>query len=95
MCLQVDTILSTAEGIYHQIISTPHLSDQIRIILGIPTVQTRPDLDQDRDLAETRPVPGQSQAETSKSQTQIQVNGNTMTDSMEEVMYQIGLDMNF
>lgn len=95
MCLQVDTILSTAEGIYHQIISTPHLSDQIRIILGIPTVQSRPDLDTDRDPIETRPTPSQSQAETSKSQTQIQVNGNTMTDSMEEVMYQIGLDMNF
>nr|XP_032514968.1 TBC1 domain family member 15 isoform X1 [Danaus plexippus plexippus]XP_032514969.1 TBC1 domain family member 15 isoform X2 [Danaus plexippus plexippus] len=36
MCLDVDIILSTAEGIYHQIVSSPHLSDQIRLILGLP-----------------------------------------------------------
>lgn len=88
MCLQVDKILSAAEGIYHQIISTPHLTDQIRIILGIPTVQTRPDPDPDCNTDLDQP-------ETSNSQIQTKVNGNTMTDSMEEVMYQIGLDMNF
>ncbi|KAI5633911.1 rab-GTPase-TBC domain-containing protein [Phthorimaea operculella] len=38
MCLDVDKILSTAEGIYHQILSAPHLTDNIRLILGIPTV---------------------------------------------------------
>ncbi|XP_073949842.1 TBC1 domain family member 15/17 [Choristoneura fumiferana] len=35
MCLDVDKILSTAEGIYHQIISAQHLTDQIRVILGM------------------------------------------------------------
>ncbi|KAG6454619.1 hypothetical protein O3G_MSEX008781 [Manduca sexta] len=35
MSLDVDRILSTAEGIYHQIVSAPHLNDQIRIILGM------------------------------------------------------------
>lgn len=38
MCLDVDKILSTAEGIYHQVVSAPHLTDQIRIILGLPTL---------------------------------------------------------
>ncbi|CAH0750484.1 unnamed protein product [Diatraea saccharalis] len=40
MCLDVDRILSSAEGIYHQILSAPHLTDQIRVILGLPTVGT-------------------------------------------------------
>ncbi|CAH1646457.1 unnamed protein product [Spodoptera littoralis] len=40
MCLDVDKILSTAEGIYHQIMSAPHLTDQIRIILGLPPMST-------------------------------------------------------
>ncbi|XP_026314753.1 TBC1 domain family member 15 isoform X3 [Hyposmocoma kahamanoa] len=35
MSLDVDTILSAAEGIYHQVVSAPHLTDQIRIILGL------------------------------------------------------------
>ncbi|VVC88126.1 unnamed protein product [Leptidea sinapis] len=75
MCLDVDKILSTAEGIYHQIISAPHLTDQIRIILGIPTVGGRPE-----------PEPSSSE----------ETNGKTDEQSdMEEVMYQIGLDMNF
>ncbi|CAH0581583.1 unnamed protein product [Chrysodeixis includens] len=38
MCLDVDKILSTAEGIYHQVVSAPHLTDQIRVILGLPTL---------------------------------------------------------
>ncbi|XP_022123891.2 TBC1 domain family member 15 isoform X1 [Pieris rapae] len=42
MCLDIDKILSTAEGIYHQLISAPHLTDQIRIILGIPTAANDP-----------------------------------------------------
>ncbi|CAH0702228.1 unnamed protein product [Spodoptera exigua] len=40
MCLDVDKILSTAEGIYHQVVSAPHLTDQIRIILGLPTMSS-------------------------------------------------------
>ncbi|XP_022814347.1 TBC1 domain family member 15 isoform X1 [Spodoptera litura] len=40
MCLDVDKILSTAEGIFHQIMSAPHLTDQIRIILGLPPMST-------------------------------------------------------
>ncbi|XP_028175645.1 TBC1 domain family member 15 isoform X1 [Ostrinia furnacalis] len=35
MCLDVDRILSTAEGIYHQVVSAPHLTDQIRVIIGL------------------------------------------------------------
>ncbi|XP_063359531.1 TBC1 domain family member 15 isoform X4 [Cydia amplana] len=35
MCLDVDKILSTGEGMYHQIISAHHLTDQVRIILGM------------------------------------------------------------
>lgn len=87
MCLDVDRILSTAEGIYHQIISTPHLTDQIRIILGIPTVGARPEPQADSE-SEPEPEP-EPQAGAA--------NGNTVAynPDMEEVMYQIGLDMNF
>ncbi|CAH0406795.1 unnamed protein product [Chilo suppressalis] len=38
MCLDVDRILSSAEGIYHQVVSAPDLNDQIRVILGLPPV---------------------------------------------------------
>ncbi|XP_047530013.1 TBC1 domain family member 15 isoform X2 [Vanessa atalanta] len=69
MCLDVDRILSTAEGIYHQIISAPHLSDQIRIILGIPTVGSRPE-------PEPEPEPQTSQTngnvETDPGQTDME-----------------------
>ncbi|XP_039751196.1 TBC1 domain family member 15 isoform X3 [Pararge aegeria] len=83
MCLDVDRILSTAEGIYHQIISAPHLTDQIGVILGIPTVSAKAEPE-----AESEP-----EAEPDEGA----VNGNNVTynPDMEEVMYQIGLDMNF
>ncbi|CAH2077013.1 unnamed protein product, partial [Iphiclides podalirius] len=45
MRLEVDKILSTAEGIYHQIVSAPHLTDQIRVIIGLPTVGCPPQSD--------------------------------------------------
>ncbi|XP_053612479.1 TBC1 domain family member 15 isoform X2 [Plodia interpunctella] len=71
MCLDVDRILSSAEGIYHQIVSAPHLTDQIRVILGLPALGAAALGDDTTDKSNgTRP-------------------------DMEEVMYQIGLDMNF
>ncbi|CAH2108610.1 unnamed protein product [Euphydryas editha] len=84
MCLDIDRILSTAEGIYHQTISAPHLSDNIRLILGIPTV-SRPDGEY--------PEPEQN----TEAQNGTQTDGNVKSDEadLEEVMYQIGLDMNF
>ncbi|XP_045494744.1 TBC1 domain family member 15 isoform X1 [Colias croceus] len=42
MCLDVDKILSTAEGIYHQVISAPHLTDQVRVILGLSIDKKEP-----------------------------------------------------
>ncbi|XP_050347297.1 TBC1 domain family member 15 isoform X2 [Nymphalis io] len=71
MCLDVDRILSIAEGIYHQIISAPHLSDQIRIVLGIPTVGSRP---------EPEPEP-----EPQTSQTNGNVETDREQSDMEEV----------
>ncbi|XP_034827199.1 TBC1 domain family member 15 isoform X1 [Maniola hyperantus] len=72
MCLDVDRILSTAEGIYHQIISTPHLTDQIRVILGIPTVAAKPEPETDSEP--------EAEPETSAA------NGNvTYNPDMEEV----------
>ncbi|KAJ8721258.1 hypothetical protein PYW07_002033 [Mythimna separata] len=54
MCLDVDKILSTAEGIYHQVVSAPHLTDQIRIILGLPTLGiTTSSQSEDEELATT------------------------------------------
>lgn len=80
MCLDVDKILSTAEGIYHQIVSAKHLTDQIRIILGMTPLNI------------TR--------STSSDEATTQVNGTEdglgiYSPGMDEVMYQIGLDMNF
>ncbi|KAM3963677.1 TBC1 domain family member 15/17 isoform 2-T2 [Aphomia sociella] len=78
--IDVDKVLSTAEGIYHQIIAAPHLTDQIRLIIGLPTVG----------------------ASSSDGDDEAATNGTNDRDDaaasgtdMEEVMYQIGLDMNF
>lgn len=81
MKLDVDKILSTAEGIYHQIISAPHLTDEIRIILGIPTVANMPE-------AEVEP-------ETSTQENGENAEKTSWGPDMEEVMYQKGLDLNF
>ncbi|XP_050561989.1 TBC1 domain family member 15 isoform X3 [Spodoptera frugiperda] len=87
MCLDVDKILSTAEGIYHQVVSAPHLTDQIRIILGLPTMSNS-----------TSTHSGSDAPTTSKSETNgtKEDQGTGMFgQEMDEVMYQIGLDMNF
>lgn len=80
MSLDVDTILSTAEGIYHQIVSAPHLTDQIRVILGLTPLGG-----------------GAAPAEEADDGETTTANGTTSMfgQDMEEVMYQIGLDMNF
>jgi hypothetical protein len=89
MCLDVDRILSSAEGIYHQIISAPHLTDQIRVILGLPTVNTSTSTTSDPE----EPTTSHKDHENGTSDA----NGISMYNGkdMEEVMYQIGLDMNF
>ncbi|XP_072939281.1 TBC1 domain family member 15 isoform X2 [Epargyreus clarus] len=88
MYLDVDKILSTAEGIYHQVVSAPHLTDQIRIILGMPTVgPTVTDPDPEPTTSTSVQANGTDKETTDESQ----MNGR----DMEEVMYQIGLDMNF
>ncbi|XP_068632410.1 TBC1 domain family member 15 isoform X2 [Battus philenor] len=102
MRLDVDKILSTAEGIYHQIISASHLTDQIRVIIGLPTVggTSQPD---DSQSEESPEVASHSRTEAPQSR-EATVNGNGTDDKdqrvlfapeMDEVMYQIGLDMNF
>uniref|UniRef100_A0A2A4IWY5 TBC1 domain family member 15 n=1 Tax=Heliothis virescens TaxID=7102 RepID=A0A2A4IWY5_HELVI len=83
MCLDVDKILSTAEGIYHQVVSAPHLTDQIRIILGLPTLNI------------STSTHSSEEPTTSKVEANGTVNGGAYTQDMDEVMYQIGLDMNF
>lgn len=85
MCLDVDKILSTAEGIYHQIVSAPHLTDQIRIILGMPTLGASTQSDQPDEPTESD---GQANGTPNGEPTMF-------GQDMEEVMYQIGLDMNF
>lgn len=85
MCLDVDKILSTAEGIYHQVVSAPHLTDQIRVILGLPTLNIS-----------TSSHSESEQASTSKVENGTDRNERNMFgQDMDEVMYQIGLDMNF
>lgn len=82
MCLDVDKILSTAEGIYHQIVSAPHLNDQIRVILGHQPLNVSTSTKSDDDPSEA---------------TSSHVNGekSILGQDVDEVMYQIGLDMNF
>ncbi|KAL4710678.1 hypothetical protein ACJJTC_003314 [Scirpophaga incertulas] len=73
MCLDVDRILSSAEGIYHQILSAPHLTNQIRIVLGIPTVGNVTDPDDEepstsmdtKDNGTTEPDDGRDMEEGS------------------------------
>ncbi|XP_026732449.1 TBC1 domain family member 15 isoform X6 [Trichoplusia ni] len=85
MCLDVDKILSTAEGIYHQVVSAPHLTDQIRVILGLPTLNISTSTHSESE-----------QASTSKVENGTDRNERNMFgQDMDEVMYQIGLDMNF
>lgn len=102
MRLDVDKILSTAEGIYHQIVSAPHLTDQIRVIIGLPTVGCPPPTDDHSDdEADETEAPSHSRNGATGAPT---VNGNAteangqrvlLAPEMDEVMYQIGLDMNF
>ncbi|XP_026732445.1 TBC1 domain family member 15 isoform X2 [Trichoplusia ni] len=56
MCLDVDKILSTAEGIYHQVVSAPHLTDQIRVILGLPTLNISTSTHSESEQASTSKV---------------------------------------
>ncbi|XP_030028884.2 TBC1 domain family member 15 isoform X2 [Manduca sexta] len=94
MCLDVDRILSTAEGIYHQIVSAPHLNDQIRIILGMEPLNMANSAHSDNSDGQEA---GTSQTQTNGNETRT--NGNEHTgpfgQDIDEVMYQIGLDMNF
>lgn len=89
MCLDVDKILSTAEGIYHQVVSAPHLTDQLRMVLGLPTLNVTSSHHSEDDHEPT----------TSKVTSNGTVNEDEKTgmfgQDMDEVMYQIGLDMNF
>ena len=87
MCLDVDKILSTAEGIYHQVVSAPHITDQIRMVLGLPALN----------------ITTSSQSEDEPTTSKVAPNGTVKGEDktgmfgqdMDEVMYQIGLDMNF
>lgn len=84
--LNVDTILSTAEGIYHQIVSAPHLTDPIRVILGLPAL----------DLSASAHSDSDTEGTASKTvQENGTAEGNDYSEDADEVMYQIGLDLNF
>lgn len=108
MRLDVDLILSTAEAIYHQIIAAPHLTDDIRLILGIPTVCGDPEKpNSEENGAQTKngteakngsPAKNGTEAKSgiqAKNETQDEGNVKSEEPSMEEVMYQIGFDMHF
>ncbi|XP_045514752.1 TBC1 domain family member 15 isoform X2 [Pieris brassicae] len=79
MCLDIDKILSTAEGIYHQLMSAPHLTDQIRIILGIPTAANNPN-----DRNEESESEDLGDEEPGRENARNQANGK-MDRDMEEV----------
>ncbi|XP_030028882.2 TBC1 domain family member 15 isoform X1 [Manduca sexta] len=74
MCLDVDRILSTAEGIYHQIVSAPHLNDQIRIILGMEPLNMANSAHSDNSDGQEA---GTSQTQTNGNETRT--NGNEHT----------------
>ncbi|XP_045534488.1 TBC1 domain family member 15 isoform X2 [Papilio machaon] len=102
MRLDVDKILSTAEGIYHQIVSAPHLTDQIRVILGLPTIGRSYTEDSHSETEEKEASPKAECSRTKEtSRSNATTNGNgtdqrvLFTPEADEVMYQIGLDMNF
>lgn len=108
MRLDVDLILSTAEAIYHQIIAASHLTDDVRLILGIPTVCGDPEKPNSEDKgAQAKngteakngsPAKNGTEATSgtqAKNATQDEGNVKSEDPSMEEVMYQIGLDMHF
>ncbi|KAG7306117.1 hypothetical protein JYU34_008700 [Plutella xylostella] len=98
MSLDVDHILSSAEGIYHQIKYADHLTDPIRVILGFPveTPQPQPDSDDDElpttSKSNSPTANGKSESDVMKGSTN---SGSVYGADTEEVMYQIGLDMNF
>lgn len=83
MCLEVDKVLSSAEGIYHQVMSAPHLSDQIRVVLGHPPMSTSSSTHSSE--ASEEPAPS----------TSHQTGLFGQDADADEVTYQIGLDMNF
>ncbi|XP_012548676.1 TBC1 domain family member 15 isoform X1 [Bombyx mandarina] len=73
MTLDVDRVLSSAEGIYHQIVSAPHLTDQIRIVLGIEPLNLSMSTNSDPEPStSTLPSTKPSQVELKEG------NGNTI-----------------
>lgn len=96
MSLDVDHILSSAEGIYHQIVSAPHLTDQIRVILGMPTVNNTTSNHSDASEDDDRPTTSKTlNTNGTCTNGEKSDSGSIFGDTTEEVMYQIGLDMNF
>ncbi|XP_013180346.1 PREDICTED: TBC1 domain family member 15 isoform X2 [Papilio xuthus] len=77
MRLDVDKILSTAEGIYHQIVSAPHLTDQIRVILGLPTIGRSHTEDSHSDTEDKEASPKAECSRTNEaSRSNTTTNGN-------------------
>ncbi|XP_013187321.2 TBC1 domain family member 15 isoform X2 [Amyelois transitella] len=93
MCLDVNKILSSAEGIFHQIVSASHLTDQIRVILGLPTAGTSA-LSDSAGGTEGGADGGTEGGTAPAHGGGRPARGADQRQDMEEVMYQIGLDMN-
>lgn len=83
MCLEVDKVLSSAEGIYHQVMSAPHLSDQIRVVLG------------HQPMSNSSSTHSSEASEEPAPSTSHQTGLFGQDADADEVTYQIGLDMNF
>lgn len=89
MTMDVSKVLCTAEAIYHQITSSNEMTDPIRIILGIEPLNKSTI---SSNCEETIEVNGKQDGGPTNGQNGGIFAGDADAD---EVMYQIGLDMNF
>lgn len=89
MHLNLEYILTKAEAIYYQIISTSHLTNNIRRILGLQEVpEPSPTECENHDNSNGE----ENQAEATKSSIS---NGIHFQTDKEEVSFQTSIDLNF
>lgn len=101
MQIELQYILSKAEGIYHQVIASSQLTDPIKIILGMEPLQAAvSDSSDDEDLCVPSGSMGNSdnnlrKDSLKKTNSETSTNGISLQTDKDEVSYQKSIDFNY
>lgn len=101
MQIELQYILSKAEGIYHQVIASSQLTDPIKIILGREPLQAAvSDSSDDEDLCLPSASTGTSdnnlrKDSLKKTNSETSTNGISLQADKDEVSYQKSIDFNY